>query len=403
MKIGYIASHIYLHTFEINEASELVRQHPGARVYSFYRPRGSQLQRQRVAEVDGDIVSWTFRSILKSLGVVRRHPIGFLKAAAALSYHSLANPVYWVKNFVTFLIALPVLDDAERHGVTHLHANFGSSPATVAWLGRRALGTGMSVTYHAFDIYSNAYASRDPLKRQKLLDADLVVSVHEDGRQLLQRIAPEAAGDKFRVIRICVAFDPETKTEPLPEPPLLLAAGNLVPKKGFNILVRAVGALKRRGVPVRLRILGEGKQRPVLERLIREQGVRDRVELRGYFQHRELAEHLAQAAAFVVPSLITRGGQRDGIPTVGVEAWLSRTPVIASLVGGMGEVIRSDETGLVFPPGDSDALAEAVIRLLNSPELQDTIVAGGYRTAQEFFSSSKNVSSLLGEIKSCPS
>jgi glycosyltransferase involved in cell wall biosynthesis len=261
----------------------------------------------------------------------------------------------------------------------------------------------MSVTYHAFDIYSNAYASRDPLKRQKLLDADLVVSVHEDGRQLLQRIAPEAAGDKFRVIRICVAFDPETKTEPLPEPPLLLAAGNLVPKKGFNILVRAVGALKRRGVPVRLRILGEGKQRPVLERLIREQGVRDRVELRGYFQHRELAEHLAQAAACVVPSLITRGGQRDGIPTVGVEAWLSRTPVIASLVGGMGEVSRSDETGLVWPPGDSDAVAEAVIRLLNSPELQDTIVAGGYRTAQEFFSSSKNVSSLLGEIKSCPS
>ena len=51
MKIGYIASHIYLHTFEINEASELVRQHPEARVYSFYRPRGSQLQRHRAAEI----------------------------------------------------------------------------------------------------------------------------------------------------------------------------------------------------------------------------------------------------------------------------------------------------------------------------------------------------------------
>lgn len=108
------------------------------------------------------------------------------------------------------------------------------------------------------------------------------------------------------------------------------------------------------------------------------EGVRDRVELRGYFQHKELAEHLADAAAFVVPSLVTREGQRDGIPTVGVEAWLSRTPVIASLVGGMGEVIKNDETGLVFPPGDSDALAEAVIRLLNSPELQGTIVAGGH-------------------------
>ncbi|MFQ5511468.1 MAG: glycosyltransferase family 4 protein [Candidatus Krumholzibacteriia bacterium] len=398
MKIGYIASHIYLHTFEINEVAELLRQHPGARIYSFYRPRGSRLQSRRISEVGEDVVSWTYASVLKGLRVIGRHPLGFLKGAAALSLYSIANPVYWIKNLLTFFVALPILHDAERQGVTHLHANFGSSPATIAWLGRKALGMGMSVTYHAFDIYSNAFTSRDPLKARKLRDADLVVAVHDDGRRHLQRLVPDVGDDKFRVIRVCVAFEPAAKVEPLPEPPLLVAAGNLVPKKGFDVLVRAVGMLKRRGVQVRLRILGEGEQRPYLEALIREQGLRDRVELRGYFQHQDLAEHLAPAAAFVVPSLVTSAGQRDGIPTVVVEAWLSRTPVVASLVGGMAEVIKRDETGLVFPAGDPEALAETLMRLLSAPELGSALAGQGHRVAGELFSPSRNVSMLLDEI-----
>ena len=115
---------------------------------------------------------------------------------------------------------MPILADARRNGITHLHANFGSSPATVAWLGKKILGTGMSVTYHAFDIYQENLSARDPLKKRKLRDADLVVAVHEDGRDYLRRLVPDIGPDKFRVIRISVVFEPEDKQEVPQAPPL---------------------------------------------------------------------------------------------------------------------------------------------------------------------------------------
>lgn len=399
MKIGYIAYHLWGHTFEINEAQELTRQHPDVRLYSVLQPNGD-FQRRRVRDLQTEIVTWSYGSILRGwLYLKKNHPIGVIKGALMLAARSAPNPVYWVKNAALFLGAMPILADASRHKVTHLHANFGSSPATVAWLGKKILGTGMSVTYHAHDIYSQNLSRRDPLKRSKLRESDLVVALHEDGREYLQQLVPDVDGNKFKVIRICVMFDPEDKRVESDVPPLLLAAGHLVRKKGFDTLINAVGELKRRTIPVRLRILGDGPERPLLEKLTREQGIRDRVEFLGYYQHQDLAKHLSEACVFVQPSRVTETGQRDGIPSVIVEAWLSRTPVIASLVGGMPEVVMDEETGLVFPSDDSGALADTIVRLVGSPDLQRRLSDAGHDVATSLFSSRTNVLSLLEGIR----
>ena len=93
MKVGYIASHVYIHTFEINEVTELLRQRPTTRVYSFYRPRGENLQRERIAEFPGDIITWSFAGIAKGLfSLALRHPLGFLRGAVGLAAGSLPNP-----------------------------------------------------------------------------------------------------------------------------------------------------------------------------------------------------------------------------------------------------------------------------------------------------------------------
>jgi colanic acid/amylovoran biosynthesis glycosyltransferase len=400
MKIGYIASHIYRHTFEINEVVELLRQQPDTRVYSFNRRPRKQLQSGRVSEVSAEIVSWSWQSIFGGLFFVAvRRPMGLIRGTLGLAWYSLPNPVYWAKNFAAFFIAMPILADALEHGVSHLHANFGSSPATVAWLGKRMLGVEMSITFHAFDIYLRSFASRDPLKRRKLLDADLVVAVHRDGAVELKKLVPPDQRGKFAVIRICVVFEPREKPEAVARPPLLLAAGTLVPWKGFDVLLRAVALLKEKGVGVRARILGEGPERNHLEALVRENELGDRVELPGYFQHAALADHLAEASIFVMPSIVTPQGRRDGIPTVVVEAWLSRTPVVASLVGGMAEVIIDGKTGLVFPSGDVETLAAQLVRLLEDRGLWKRLSDEGYRTAVEWFSPDRNVSDLLDWIE----
>jgi len=410
MKIGYIASNIYRHTFEINEVVELLRQRPDTRVYSFYRPSGAEQQSHRVREVSREIVTWSADSIIGGWSyLLVRRPLRLAWAGLELAFRSIPNPIYWLKNAVAFLMAMPVLADALRHDVTHLHANFGSSPATIAWLGKKILGTGLSITFHAFDIYVDALRLRDPIKRQKLRDADVVVAVHRHGLEHLQRMVPGVPPGKFHVIRISVVLnavpaDAPTRAtaSPAPEPPspLLVAAGNFVPKKGFDVLVRAIGDMARDGIDVRARILGEGPERTRLEELARSEGVADRIDMPGYYQHAELADHLAEAAALVMPSKVVAGGQRDGIPTVVVEAWLARTPVVASLVGGMAEVIEDGRTGLVFSPGDEGALAACVRRLLDSPETGEKLAEEGYRTAVTSFSPQRNVAQLLKTLES---
>jgi glycosyltransferase involved in cell wall biosynthesis len=318
----------------------------------------------------------------------------------ALAWASKSNPVYWVKNAVVFLISLPFLADAQEHGVTHLHADFGSSPATIGWIGSRLLGTGFSIRYHSFDIHLNTLGWRDPLRRRKLRDADLVVAVHHDGIRHLRRQAPEVDPGKFRMIRVSAVFQPLPKPERPSEPPLVLAAGNFVPAKGFDVLVRAAGILVERNVAFRLRILGDGPERARLTELVRAQGIEDKTEMPGFYRHVDFARHLAEAAVLVVPARITASGVREGLPTVIPEAWLSRTPVIAAPVGGIPEVVADGETGLIFPVEDADALADCIARLFASDELRARLAENGYERSLAEFSPEKNVGELLREIES---
>ncbi len=400
-KLGYVASHAYKLTFEINEIAELRRQNPSARVYSFYRKKGTGIQHERLEEVRGDILTWSYASIVAGLFYfLFRKPLGLIGSFLSLMWASKSNPVYWLKNLAVFFISLPILSDAHRERVTHLHADFGSSPATVAWLGRQLLGTGFSIRYHSFDIHLNTFAYRDPLRRRKLEDADLVIAVHEDGLGHLKNTAPRAARDKFEMIRICVVFKPELGPKKISEPPLVLAAGNLVAAKGFDVLVRAVGELGKRGVNVRLRILGEGPERPRLETLVDKHVIGGRTELPGYYKHNEFAGHLAGALALVVPARITASGLREGLPTVIAESWLSGTPVIASPIGGIPEVVIDGETGLLFPAEDSEALARCIERLVDDKTLRDVLAIAGRDRADELFSPEKNVQKLVDRIKS---
>ncbi|MEJ2722887.1 MAG: hypothetical protein P8181_17380, partial [bacterium] len=214
-RIGYIASHIYRLTFEINEVVELLRQHPDTRVYSFYRQRGAEgIQRERIKEIGADIVAPTIGTVFRAFfGFLVGAPVALARGAALLMWNSKSNPVYWFKNLAVFFAALPMLGDARRHRVTHLHADFGSSPATIAWLGKKMLGTTMSIRYHSFDIHLNTIGWKDPLRRRKLRDADLVVAVHYDGLKYLRGWAPDVEGEKFTVIRVSVVFEPEPRRE----------------------------------------------------------------------------------------------------------------------------------------------------------------------------------------------
>lgn len=143
------------------------------------------------------------------------------------------------------------------------------------------------------------------------------------------------------------------------EPPVILGVGRLTKPKDFPTLIRAF-ALVRQQRPVRLMILGEGEERPELERLIRELGLEEDVALPGFVQNPY--PYMKRAAVFVLSS------RWEGLPTVLVEAMAIGTPVVATdCPSGPREILQDRQWGCLAPVGDSASLAECILYTLNHP------------------------------------
>lgn len=151
-------------------------------------------------------------------------------------------------------------------------------------------------------------------------------------------------------------------------PPRIVSVGRLVNPKDFRTLRRALLSLEPNGW--RAFVAGDGPQRRHLEDL-------DGVELLGEWD--DVPRLLAEADVFVLPS------RSEGMPISVLEAMAAGLPVAASAVGGVPEVVVDGETGFLVPPGDPEALAEALGRLLSEPELRRRMGEAGRRRAEALF------------------
>jgi len=143
---------------------------------------------------------------------------------------------------------------------------------------------------------------------------------------------------------------------------LLLTIANLEAKKGHIFLFEALSILKEKGYRFKLLAVGSGRERKKLEDEIVNKGLEKEILLTGRREH--ISELLAASDAFVLPSLW------EGLPNALLEAMAAGLPVIATKVGGIPEVIRDNETGLLVEPRDRSALAKAIERIMEDPELR---------------------------------
>jgi glycosyltransferase involved in cell wall biosynthesis len=166
--------------------------------------------------------------------------------------------------------------------------------------------------------------------------------------------------------------------------PLLLFSGRLIQRKGVNFLLRAMPLILARR-KVRLVITGDGHYRDPWEALGRELGVHDAVEFAGYVSKERLGELFRACTLYVHPAIYDDRGDTEGLGVVLIEALRNRKPVVASRVGGIVDVIKDGETGLLVPEKNPTALAQAVLRLLDDPALARRLGEQGYLYASEFF------------------
>jgi glycosyltransferase involved in cell wall biosynthesis len=118
------------------------------------------------------------------------------------------------------------------------------------------------------------------------------------------------------------------------------------------------------------------------------------VELTGPRPQAEVAREIASAAVFAAPCVVGADGNRDGMPTVLLEAMALGTPCVSTGVTGIPEVLRDGETGLMVPQHDPARLAAAIERLLREPELRVTLAARARRLIEDEFSIGRNTAIL---------
>jgi glycosyltransferase involved in cell wall biosynthesis len=160
------------------------------------------------------------------------------------------------------------------------------------------------------------------------------------------------------------------------QPPLLVGVGRLHPQKGFAYLIRAFAQV-RKTRPCSLIILGEGAERANLEHLIAELGLGADVALPGFYDNPYSV--MCRATLFILSSVY------EGFGNVLVEALALGTPVISTRCPvGPDEIITDEVHGLLVPPADEDALAQAILRALADGELRRRLSANGPLRARDF-------------------
>jgi colanic acid/amylovoran biosynthesis glycosyltransferase len=177
--------------------------------------------------------------------------------------------------------------------------------------------------------------------------------------------AHDVPPDKLVVLPIGVEVPDESP--PPPGAPYHLFVGRFVAKKGITVLADAVRRLRAAGDMTPLVCVGDGPERQALESLARDI---PGVTLTGWLPNDAVTSRMAHAWSLLVPSVVAPSGDAEGLPSVIPEAMAQACPIIGSAQGGIAEAVQHDSTGLLVPPGDAPALAEAMHRLASEPPLR---------------------------------
>jgi colanic acid/amylovoran biosynthesis glycosyltransferase len=283
-------------------------------------------------------------------------------------------------------LKLSALADADTQSATYdatlglapvLHAQFARGGALALPLAR-ALGSRMVVTLHGGDIskqknwhHGTVLARRWPALLREVTNFVCVSAAVAD-------IAAARGVPAAKLVVLPIGVEIPLHPPAWASPNAHLFVGRFVEKKGISVLADAVRCLRAAGDQTPLICIGDGPLRPLLEALAREV---PGISLTGWLDHEAIRPRLANAFSLLVPSIVARDGDAEGLPSVIPEAMTQACPVIGSDQGGIAEAVQHDRTGLLVPPNDAQALAAAMRRIVAEPGLRASLGAEGFAVA----------------------
>ena len=281
----------------------------------------------------------------------------------------------------------------------HILAYWGNYAGTCAYLFHCLIGRRIpfSIFLHAG---TDLYRTRIYMK-QKLRSAHKVITCLDFNRSFILKQYSETVPsleDKIHVYHHGLDFSKFHYTPNDRLPRRVLAVGRLSKKKGFDQLLYATHELKLRGIDIELELIGDGDQASNLKNLAVELHIADSVIFRGWQIFEVVRTAMSKATILVHPST----GLGDGLPNVIKEAMALGTPVIATDVAGIPEAIGGNGYGLLIPPKDLDALADAIEKLLRDKALRGRLALTARQQAENKFDLSRNGQALADALDSNP-
>jgi glycosyltransferase involved in cell wall biosynthesis len=277
---------------------------------------------------------------------------------------------------------------------THIHAHFINGPTSIAMFLSELSGVPFSFTMHASMIWLDPIAFRNKLDR-----CAFCASISQYNADYVTGEYGAEFGEKIRIVHC--GIDPEP--EPLDAsaqgeggPVRLLGVGQLNPRKGFHVLVKACSRLRERGIDFACTIVGGGEQREDLERLIEQHSLREWVTLTGPVKHEVVEQYIAACDIFVLPCVISEDGWRDGIPVALMEAMFHRRTVVSSRILGIPELIEDGVSGRLAEAGDAGSVADVIAELAGAPEQRAKLAASGREKVLAEFNNARSAETLAG-------
>ena len=322
----------------------------------------------------------------------RRRPLDYLKLWFDVLRWAWGSANFFIGALGIFPKAVRFAYEMERLGISHVHAHFCNHPAVAALIIHRLTAIPYSFTAHGTDLH----VERHMLDR-KVEAAAFAVTVSEFNKALMVQECGDEAREKIHVIHC--GIDPAVFTPPPSRdgtgPLQILCVSTLRRVKGHEYLVEACRLLRERGVEFVCHFVGEGPLWRKVEAQINQAGLNNQIRMHGSLPRPEVIRLMATADVAVIASTPTQAGRQEGIPVTLMEAMASGLPVVATAITGIPELVDSGISGLLVPPGDPAALADALQALGRDPELRKKMGRAGREKVVREFNLQVNVQQLL--------
>ena len=329
-------------------------------------------------------VSLTKLSFLKILGIILAHSRDFR---------------IFIKNLVVFPKAVFIAETIKRRNIKHIHAHWGSTTATMAYIISRLTGIPWSFTLHRWDIAENN------LLKEKVGSAKFTRIISEHGKNELLEIIGKDYEEKIKVLHMGVEIPGniqimEEKKNNLSEFKMAVPA-NLVEKKGHKYLIEACSILAKQGIKnFQCIFYGEGPLRAKLENLIKESKLTNYIKMQEAIPNQKLLKMYEnkEINLVVLPSIITKDDELEGIPVALMEAMAYKIPVISTNTGGIPELL-SNGAGIIVEEKSPEQLAKAILKIIEEDDFREELSENGFQKIQRGFDIKENIKTLLELIQ----